>query len=137
MELRMSINITNITRFIQLVSSINFANLGKLWSMVGWKRLIWAVGAAVVAGIIAFGYMSHKRAEGAQRALEAKEIEVAVLRAERAGNQAAQDVVSVERPRVTREYADRRADTEKALEANADWANQPIPDDVLASIVRH
>lgn len=58
------------------------------------------------------------------------------LRANSDANYKASKAVTAARVDITNKEAIGRAETEQALQNNLDWANQPVPADVLASLRR-
>lgn len=77
-------------------------------------------------------YQSDLKAS--EKALRASEDENANLRKIRAADSVAVVIQQDTRKAIATKEVKERAETIKALEANPDWANQPIPPDVLGSL---
>lgn len=129
------INWLDTVKVLQGLSQISAGGLAALWKLIGgWKGAL----ALILAACMALGALSWANTRRERDAAVAGRAEanrtIAVLRAENAGAEAAQVVYVEGKGRVRTVYVERKREYEQAVEANAEWANQPIPSDVLSSL---
>ena len=105
-----------------------------LWSPARRKWVLVALTAALIA-ILIFQVRSHRaQAEALTEALRASQGEVALLRQARAADSAALSVTRETKAVIQTTEAHGLQRTREALAANPDWANQPVPPDVIGSL---
>lgn len=110
-------------------------------NVLGWLRdpthRKWVLAAITVAFLVAAVLViRHYRSEAVEARVDATIAERGVEtldQARRTDNRVQADLAKTKAVIQTREEEHRVA-TEDALQRNADWANQPVPDDVLGSL---
>lgn len=97
--------------------------------------------AAILACALAWGAIQTARVgnyradlEATKTALSDAQANVKQLRATRKADARVIDARAVQRQEAIKTEGDKRDATISALEANQDWASQPVPDDVLSSL---
>ena len=107
-----------------------------------WVRSKLTIGlAAILACALAWGAIQTWRVgnyradlEATETALSEAQANVEQLRATRRADARVIDARAVQRQEVYKQEGKERDATISALEANQDWASQPVPDDVLSSL---
>lgn len=110
--------------------------------MIDWiKSKLLLILAVILASAALWGTIQtvrvgqyQKSLEASEKALRASESENAELRKIRTADNAAVLVQQNTKKAIADKEVKDRAETIKALEANPDWANQPVPRDVLDSL---
>lgn len=98
--------------------------------MAAWKAYAVGLGGVLCALLVLWGAVVLKQRDDALRSAEAALLEAQISAADSAGSKAATKVVIEGRNEVREVYVERNKELDEALEANADWAAQPVPDDV-------
>lgn len=100
------------------------------------KAKLIAAGAILLLIVGLYGAMRYYRGEAQEARQEAKEAKAVSkdLTAARRADVAAQEVLEATRQTIIEHERIGRESTEEALEANRDWADQPVPADVLDSL---
>lgn len=117
-------------------------SISGIWTaLTGIPLWLWAAIAAILAaGALWIGVLSNRVSEGRAQidalngALSASQAEVEQLKNIRAADTAAALVVQVEMDAIRIKEAKRRAELDKALKANPEWASQPVPRDIADSL---
>lgn len=105
-----------------------------LWHPSRRIGVIAAISATLIA-ILIFQVRSHRaKAEALTEALRASQGEVALLRQARAADSAALSVTRETKTAIQTKEAHGLQRTREALAANPDWANTPVPPDVIGSL---
>lgn len=101
-----------------------------------WLAIIALVGGVALWVTILTGQVSEGRSQikALSTALSASEAEVEQLRNIRAADTVAANVYEKELAAIKAKEAITNAKLEKALKANPQWANQPVPRDVAGSL---
>ncbi len=108
--------------------------ISALLGRVNWKA-VWIGLAALVSAFLVWSYLDTRQENiDLQQALAAKQAEVVQLKTEARANGAAIATRNELLQSLAAMEVTERAETIKALEANPNWAKQPIPADVLASL---
>lgn len=109
----------------------------------GWK--VWvalAIAALVASGWGYSAFLRHQVSQGQKsiealsEALRASEANVAELRKARAADEVANRVHTETVKQIEKKEATRRDEIDKAVEANRDWADQPVPSDLAKRLRR-
>lgn len=131
----MKIKLMDVIRGVQVASAISASGLTGLYRLIGgWKGVLCLLGAGLVALSALELANTRRERDGALAALAEANRAIAVLKADAAGASAAAETRVIERENVRVVYVERKKELNEALEANADWANSPVPDGVLSSL---
>lgn len=99
-----------------------------------WKLVAAAMTAAILILII-FSYRANLRENAALKSdLVVAQGEVVLLEQARVSDSVAVSAVAAAKDTIAHTEAEQRVETIEALEAHPDWANEPIPDDVIHSL---
>lgn len=117
-------------------------NISGIWkALTGIPLWMWAgIAAILAAAALWVTILSNQVSEGRSKvdalskALSASQAEVEQLKNIRAADTAAALIVQAEIDAIRIKEAKRRAELDKALKANPEWASQPVPRDVADSL---
>lgn len=98
--------------------------------IASWKAYAVGLGGVLCALLVLWGAIVLKQRDDALTAAEEAALEALISAADSQGSKAATRVVVEGRNEVREVYLEREEELDEALEANADWASQPVPDDV-------
>lgn len=114
-------------------------NAGKV---LGWLRdpahRKWVLATVTVVLVVAaLLFARHWRSEALEARVDAEVAQngVEVLEGARRADSNAQANLEASRTAIAEDEKKHRAETEDALRRHGDWANEPVPDDVLGSLL--